>query len=147
MDELWTDFHQNYTDNSQIVPNVYRKTIENFYKLKRNDEFVSVTSKTGEVQVGSITKNVYATNLYKRFGKTEDGKTNYKQILKKGVPFHLIEATGPNTLSIVNNNYSIKKINSDSEQKSPEVTNSMLTVHRNIDGEITKVLSNKECSS
>ena len=145
MDELWTDFHQNYTDNSQIVPNVYRKTIENFYKLKRNDEFVSVTSKTGEVQVGSITKNVYATNLYKRFGKTEDGKTNYKQILKKGVPFHLIEATGPNTLSIVNNNYSIKKINSDSEQKSPEVTTSMFTVHRNIDGEITKVLSNKKC--
>jgi hypothetical protein len=259
MDELWTDFHQNYTDNSQIVPNVYRKAPQKFYKLKRNDEFVSVTTKTGEVQVGSIAKNVYTTNLYRRFGKTEDGKTDYKQILKKGVPFHLIEATGPNTLSIVNNNYSIsttnaknhsmnltmeaksnltnkktstlelvekglrtattrsyplgnigdiitfenkaqkykitqiekltkekvenpqwiqawsnkeqwttnyfkkvlggknvnigsfqtsfEKINSDSEQKSPEVTNSMLTVHRNIDGEITKVISNKECSS
>ena len=143
MENLWTDFHKNNFANEQIVPTVYRTTTKENESLKRNDDFVTITSKVGVKRVGGRETAVYQKELYKRVSDN-----SYTKITKKGVKNSFIEATGADIESIVNRNLDVlptsDNVIANMEAAEPEIANTVLTVERNISGEIDQVIQEKD---
>ena len=140
MENLWTDFHKNYSHDSKIAPSVYRKAIKPSMSLYNNDNFVNVTTKMGEEKIGSKTISLYESFLYKNTGATDDkGMSVYTQINKKGVPYNFIEATGANTPSIVNKNLLGTPQDSDRQAYSKD------KLPTNPTSEVTDVIKDKKC--
>ena len=142
MNSLWEDFHKNYSGDTSIVPNVYRKAIGNQALLYKNDNFVSITTIIGtSIEYGKVV-NKYDTFLFKNTGiEGKTGQMVYEKIDKKGVKNAFVEATGTMTPSIVNRNTGVLAKKSVSD---PEISNTTLTVKRNLNNEIQGVLNEKD---
>ena len=142
MNSLWEDFHKNYSGDTSIVPNVYRKAIGNQALLYKNDNFVSITTIIGtSIEYGKVV-NKYDTFLFKNTGiEGKTGQMVYEKIDKKGVRNAFVEATGTMTPSIVNRNTGVLAKKSVSD---PEISNTTLTVKRNLNNEIQGVLNEKD---
>ena len=140
MENLWTDFHKNYSNDKRVVPNVYRKEVKNSMSLYNNDNFVTVTTKIGEETTGSKTTSIYDTQLFKNTGSVDKkGMAVFTKINKKGVPYNFIEATGANTPSIVNRN------GSEIAQDSDRMEYSKQELPTNPTSEVTDVIKDKKC--
>ena len=140
MENLWTDFHKNYSNDKRVVPNVYRKEVKDSMSLYNNDNFVTVTTKIGEETIGSKVTSVYDTQLFKNTGSVDKkGMAVFTKINKKGVPYNFIEATGANTPSIVNRN--ISNIAQDSDR----MEYSKQELPTNQSSEVTDVIEDKKC--
>ena len=140
MESLWTDFHKNNSNDKKVTPNIYRKSVKNSISLNRNDDFITISTKTGEETIGSKIVSVYETELFKKNGHQDTKGLNvYTKINKKGVPFSFIEATGSDTPSIVNRNGAeISQDNNRQEYNKAELpTNPTL--------EVIDVIKDKKC--
>ena len=49
MSSLWADFHKNYSDDQRITPNIYRRSVQDKVPLKRNDDFIGITTKVRDI--------------------------------------------------------------------------------------------------
>ena len=142
MPSLWADFHKNYSEDQRITPNIYRRSLNNKETLKRNDDFVSITTKIGEQTVGGKQIAIYNTELYENTGTvTDKGLTIYSKTDKKGVKNSFIEATGSEVQSIVNRNISTI---TPADVTEPEVSNTVLTAKRNLNNEIQNVITEED---
>ena len=142
MPSLWADFHKNYSEDQRITPNIYRRSLNNKETLKRNDDFVSITTKIGEQTVGGKQIAMYNTELYENTGTvTDKGLTIYSKTDKKGVKNSFIEATGSEVQSIVNRNISTI---TPADVTEPEVSNTVLTAKRNLNNEIQNVITEED---
>ncbi len=139
MEDIWTDFNKNYHMDNRVVYNMYRKNAKEDIELKRNNDFISITTKTGSKMIGNREVNSYETYLYKNT-KTQNkaGQYKYIRIDKKGVRNNLIEA-GINKETIVNKNIIFET------PTAPEIANTNITIKRNLGGEAQTVITNKNC--
>ena len=150
MSNLYTDFHKNNYQDSRVVRNVFRKSIETSKQtgqltiiLKSNDEFVSVTTPTGQSSIGNRAITTYETNLFKASKKLNDGTTLYYSIPTKGVRNNLLEATGANTPSIVNLN--VKSTAKGNMVDDPNTFNNVLNLSTNTGKEVDDVIEKEKC--
>ena len=142
INSLWDDFHKNYSYDSAVAPNIYRKNVYNNLTLNKNHNFVTVTTIVGRELIGSKESLKYDTLLYKNTGKvTDKGLSIYTKIDKKGVKNSFVEATGANTPSIINRNTGVI---ANKEEGDPEVSNTILTVKRNLNNEIQNVINEED---
>ena len=103
LDNVWEDFMQNSVKDGKIVtrarfnPTAKRKkafkngTITN----KSKEMYINVSSPTGEVEVvGTVSKNVYETKLFKNSGPSENNPAFnvFSEIPIKGAGMNLIES-------------------------------------------------------
>lgn len=149
MNSLWADFHKNYSDDTKVTPNVYRKSAKEKVSLNRIDSFVSITTKIGEETVGGKTNSIYATTLYENTGKADKhGLSLYSKTDKKGVKFSFIEATGSEVSSIVNRNLEKIAITATEEDAYVMEEGEILEGYSqkvNIGAEINSAIKDKTC--
>ena len=150
MDNLWDDFHKNYYSDQKIVPNIYMKSVpiskdSGIPTIIRdvNNEYISITTPIGVVNIGGREVTEYTTNLFKAKGKAKNGQTIYTQISTKGVKNNLIEANGTNSPSVVNRNTIIE--NDFNIIESPEIVNTVLELKTNTAKEVDAAIIDKTC--
>ncbi len=151
MNSLWDDFHKNYYADQKVVPNVFRSNVSvskdtgiPMITLKRDSNYISVTTPSGNEVIGGRNVTLYDTKLFIQSGALANGTFLYKQTDIKGVKNNLVEATGSETKSIVARNLKTSPNDSDPISE-PEVVNTTFVVTRNISGEIDEVLKEEDC--
>mgnify|MGYP003671306575 FL=1 len=131
LDNVWEDFMQNSVKDGKIVtrarfnPTAKRKkafkngTITN----KSKEMYINVSSPTGEVEVvGTVSKNVYETKLFKNSGPSENNPAFnvFSEIPIKGAGMNLIES-GKDTIlknSVpLGNKYNVSGVTSINKRK------------------------------
>ena len=120
LDTVWEDFMQNSVQDGKIVKRVrfrskQQKAFDKGAIINRSkEEYVSMSAPTGRIEtVGSISKDVYETKLFKNTGDPEaSGPYAFKEILTKGAGMNLIES-GKDT--ILKNNVPLEKVSYDLE--------------------------------
>ena len=103
LDAVWEDFIQNSWGDGKIVPRLPYKITEKRKSAFKDgtilhtssDEYVTISAPTGEMlTVGSLTKPVYETKLFKNTGPSKSHPTLnvFQQIPRKGDRMNLIES-------------------------------------------------------